>query len=85
MLDLAYCVIKLFILVCFAAGVIVASLCLRMQEALNYLAHAYETNAILLKKGDKRGVDKSLIAVYRRKCLTVSKTTLVSRNNRIQV
>ncbi|XP_037543742.1 ubiquitin carboxyl-terminal hydrolase 28 isoform X2 [Nematolebias whitei] len=42
----------------------------KMQEALNYLAHAYETNAALLKKGDKRGVDKSLIAVYRRKCLT---------------
>uniref|UniRef100_A0A1A7X853 ubiquitinyl hydrolase 1 n=1 Tax=Iconisemion striatum TaxID=60296 RepID=A0A1A7X853_9TELE len=43
----------------------------KMREALNYLAHAYETNASLLLKGDKRGVDKSLIAVYRRKCLTV--------------
>ncbi|KAM9846615.1 ubiquitin carboxyl-terminal hydrolase 28 isoform 1-T1 [Aulostomus maculatus] len=42
----------------------------KMREALIYLAHAYDTNAILLKNGDKRGVDKSLIAVYRRKCLT---------------
>uniref|UniRef100_A0A665VDM5 Ubiquitin carboxyl-terminal hydrolase n=1 Tax=Echeneis naucrates TaxID=173247 RepID=A0A665VDM5_ECHNA len=39
-------------------------------EALNYLAHAYETNGTLLKNGEKRGVDKSLIAVYRRKCLS---------------
>ncbi|XP_038565381.1 ubiquitin carboxyl-terminal hydrolase 28 isoform X3 [Micropterus salmoides] len=42
----------------------------KMREALTYLAHAYETNATLLKNGDKRGMDKSLIAVYRRKCLT---------------
>uniref|UniRef100_I3JSR2 Ubiquitin carboxyl-terminal hydrolase n=1 Tax=Oreochromis niloticus TaxID=8128 RepID=I3JSR2_ORENI len=42
----------------------------KMREALNYLAHAYETNATLLRNGEKRGVDKSLIAVYRRKCLT---------------
>ncbi|KAM9347950.1 ubiquitin carboxyl-terminal hydrolase 28 isoform 2-T2 [Symphorus nematophorus] len=42
----------------------------KMREALTYLAHAYETNASLLKNGEKRGVDKSLIAVYRRKCLT---------------
>uniref|UniRef100_A0A3P8RNA4 Ubiquitin carboxyl-terminal hydrolase n=1 Tax=Amphiprion percula TaxID=161767 RepID=A0A3P8RNA4_AMPPE len=42
----------------------------KMREALNYLTHAYETNSSLLKNGDKRGVDKSLIAVYRRKCLT---------------
>uniref|UniRef100_A0A669EDJ8 Ubiquitin carboxyl-terminal hydrolase n=1 Tax=Oreochromis niloticus TaxID=8128 RepID=A0A669EDJ8_ORENI len=40
------------------------------RSALNYLAHAYETNATLLRNGEKRGVDKSLIAVYRRKCLT---------------
>uniref|UniRef100_A0A3Q1FF09 ubiquitinyl hydrolase 1 n=1 Tax=Acanthochromis polyacanthus TaxID=80966 RepID=A0A3Q1FF09_9TELE len=46
------------------------SVCFRMREALNYLTHAYETNGSLLKNGDKRGVDKSLIAVYRRKCLT---------------
>ncbi|XP_034033705.1 ubiquitin carboxyl-terminal hydrolase 28 isoform X3 [Thalassophryne amazonica] len=42
----------------------------KMREALNYLAHAYETNAALLRNGEKRGVDKSLIAFYRRKCLT---------------
>uniref|UniRef100_A0A8D3CAR8 Ubiquitin carboxyl-terminal hydrolase n=1 Tax=Scophthalmus maximus TaxID=52904 RepID=A0A8D3CAR8_SCOMX len=42
----------------------------KMREALTYLAHAYETNATLLKNGEQRGVDKSLIAVYRRKCLT---------------
>ncbi|XP_040038844.2 ubiquitin carboxyl-terminal hydrolase 28 isoform X1 [Gasterosteus aculeatus] len=41
----------------------------KMREALIFLAHAYETNATLLKNGEKRGVDKSLIAVYRRKCL----------------
>uniref|UniRef100_A0A669B4V3 Ubiquitin carboxyl-terminal hydrolase n=1 Tax=Oreochromis niloticus TaxID=8128 RepID=A0A669B4V3_ORENI len=49
---------------------VVASVYCRMREALNYLAHAYETNATLLRNGEKRGVDKSLIAVYRRKCLT---------------
>uniref|UniRef100_A0A671W7S9 ubiquitinyl hydrolase 1 n=1 Tax=Sparus aurata TaxID=8175 RepID=A0A671W7S9_SPAAU len=43
---------------------------LEMQEALTYLAHAYDTNARLLKNGEKRGIDKSLIAGYRRKCLT---------------
>lgn len=48
----------------------------RMREALTYLAHAYETNANLLKNGEKRGMDKSLIAVYRRKCLTVSMAAL---------
>ncbi|XP_030602960.1 ubiquitin carboxyl-terminal hydrolase 28 isoform X2 [Archocentrus centrarchus] len=42
----------------------------KMREALNYLAHAYETNTTLLRNGEKRGVDTSLIAVYRRKCLT---------------
>ncbi|KAM6907168.1 ubiquitin carboxyl-terminal hydrolase 28 [Xenentodon cancila] len=42
----------------------------RMREALTYLAHAYETNATLLRKGDKHGVDTSLITLYRRKCLT---------------
>lgn len=53
--------------------------CCRMQEALTYLAHAYETNANLLKNGEKRGIDKSLIAGYRRKCLTVSKAGLTVR------
>uniref|UniRef100_A0A8C6UGZ3 Ubiquitin carboxyl-terminal hydrolase n=1 Tax=Neogobius melanostomus TaxID=47308 RepID=A0A8C6UGZ3_9GOBI len=42
----------------------------KMREALTYLAHAYDTNCTLLKNGRKRGVDDSLIAVYRRKCLT---------------
>lgn len=50
--------------------------CCRLREALTYLAHAYETNATLLKNGEKRGVDRSLIAVYRRECLTVSKAAL---------
>uniref|UniRef100_A0A8C4EYB2 Ubiquitin carboxyl-terminal hydrolase n=1 Tax=Dicentrarchus labrax TaxID=13489 RepID=A0A8C4EYB2_DICLA len=42
----------------------------QMREALIYLAHAYETNTTLLKNGEKRGVDKSVIAGYRRRCLT---------------
>ncbi|XP_075888245.1 ubiquitin carboxyl-terminal hydrolase 28 isoform X2 [Nelusetta ayraudi] len=42
----------------------------KMREALTYLAHAYETNATLLKNGEKRGMEQSVIAVYRRKCLT---------------
>ncbi|XP_038146296.1 ubiquitin carboxyl-terminal hydrolase 28 [Cyprinodon tularosa] len=41
----------------------------KIREALNYLAHAYETNAVLLGKGDKCGLDKALISLYRRKCL----------------
>lgn len=41
----------------------------KMREALTYLAHAYDTNCSLLKNGPKRGVDDSLIAVFRRKCL----------------
>lgn len=48
----------------------------RMREALTYLAHAYETNATLLKNGEKRGMDPSVIAVYRRKCLSVSEAAL---------
>ncbi|XP_077402835.1 ubiquitin carboxyl-terminal hydrolase 28 isoform X2 [Vanacampus margaritifer] len=42
----------------------------KMREALTYLAHAYDANAALLTSGEKRGVDASLIALYRRKCLT---------------
>ncbi|XP_071398994.1 ubiquitin carboxyl-terminal hydrolase 28 [Centroberyx affinis] len=42
----------------------------KVREALNYLAHAYQTNAALLRDGEKRGVEQSLIALYRRKCLT---------------
>nr|XP_061818792.1 ubiquitin carboxyl-terminal hydrolase 28-like isoform X2 [Nerophis lumbriciformis] len=41
----------------------------KMREALTYLAHAYDTNATLLRSGEKRGVDTSLVALYRRKCL----------------
>uniref|UniRef100_A0A8C2WJX5 Ubiquitin specific peptidase 28 n=1 Tax=Cyclopterus lumpus TaxID=8103 RepID=A0A8C2WJX5_CYCLU len=52
----------------------------KMREALIFLAHAYETNATLLKNGEKRGMDKCLIAVYRRKCLTVSKAALEETN-----
>ncbi|XP_030638857.1 ubiquitin carboxyl-terminal hydrolase 28 [Chanos chanos] len=41
----------------------------KVREALNYLAHAYQSNAVLLRNGEKRGVEQSLIALYRRKCL----------------
>ncbi|XP_077448905.1 ubiquitin carboxyl-terminal hydrolase 28 [Stigmatopora argus] len=42
----------------------------KIREALTYLAHAYDANAALLRSGEKRGVDASLVALYRRKCLT---------------
>lgn len=51
--------------------IIVIFLCLRIREALIYLAHAYQDNAALLKSGETRGVDQNLIALYRRKCLKV--------------
>ncbi|XP_074832998.1 ubiquitin carboxyl-terminal hydrolase 28 isoform X9 [Carettochelys insculpta] len=41
----------------------------KYQEALTYLVYAYQSNATLLMKGPNRGVDESLIALYRRKCL----------------
>uniref|UniRef100_A0A671RXV7 Ubiquitin carboxyl-terminal hydrolase n=1 Tax=Sinocyclocheilus anshuiensis TaxID=1608454 RepID=A0A671RXV7_9TELE len=41
----------------------------KIREALNYLAHAHQDNSVLLRKGEKKGVDQSLIALYRRKCL----------------
>ncbi|XP_077597059.1 ubiquitin carboxyl-terminal hydrolase 28 [Stigmatopora nigra] len=41
----------------------------KIREALTYLAHAYDANAALLRSGEKRGVDASLVALYRRKCL----------------
>ncbi|XP_034538791.1 ubiquitin carboxyl-terminal hydrolase 28 isoform X3 [Notolabrus celidotus] len=41
----------------------------KVRDALTYLAHAYQTNANLLKNGETRGMDKSFIALYRRKCL----------------
>lgn len=40
-----------------------------MREALTYLAHAYQDNATLLRGGDRKGVEQTLIALYRRKCL----------------
>ncbi|XP_038236547.1 ubiquitin carboxyl-terminal hydrolase 28 isoform X7 [Dermochelys coriacea] len=41
----------------------------KYQEALTYLVYAYQSNTTLLMKGPNRGVDESLIALYRRKCL----------------
>ncbi|XP_067421747.1 ubiquitin carboxyl-terminal hydrolase 28 isoform X3 [Emydura macquarii macquarii] len=41
----------------------------KYHEALTYLVYAYQSNTTLLMKGPNRGVDESLIALYRRKCL----------------
>uniref|UniRef100_A0A674A0A1 Ubiquitin carboxyl-terminal hydrolase n=1 Tax=Salmo trutta TaxID=8032 RepID=A0A674A0A1_SALTR len=41
----------------------------KVSEALNYLNHAYKDNTMLLRRGEKRGVEQSLIALYRRRCL----------------
>ncbi|XP_021324752.2 ubiquitin carboxyl-terminal hydrolase 28 isoform X3 [Danio rerio] len=41
----------------------------KIREALIYLAHAHQDNSALLTKGERKGVDQSLIALYRRKCL----------------
>uniref|UniRef100_A0A8D0GY14 Ubiquitin specific peptidase 28 n=1 Tax=Sphenodon punctatus TaxID=8508 RepID=A0A8D0GY14_SPHPU len=41
----------------------------KYYEALTYLVYAYQSNMTLLVKGPNRGVDESLIALYRRKCL----------------
>uniref|UniRef100_A0A663M1G7 ubiquitinyl hydrolase 1 n=2 Tax=Athene cunicularia TaxID=194338 RepID=A0A663M1G7_ATHCN len=41
----------------------------KYHEALTYLVYAYQSNTKLLLKGTSRGVSKSLIALYRRKCL----------------
>ncbi|KAM6107690.1 ubiquitin carboxyl-terminal hydrolase 28 isoform 3-T3 [Pterocles gutturalis] len=41
----------------------------KYQESLTYLVYAYQSNTKLLLKGASRGVDESLIALYRRKCL----------------
>uniref|UniRef100_A0AAR2IPS3 Ubiquitin carboxyl-terminal hydrolase n=1 Tax=Pygocentrus nattereri TaxID=42514 RepID=A0AAR2IPS3_PYGNA len=43
----------------------------KIREALIYLAHAYQDNTALLKTGERKGVDQTLIALYRRKCLKV--------------
>uniref|UniRef100_A0A6Q2XQG7 USP domain-containing protein n=1 Tax=Esox lucius TaxID=8010 RepID=A0A6Q2XQG7_ESOLU len=45
---------------------------IQVREALNYLNHAYKDNAMLLRRGDRRGVDQSLIALHRRRCLKVN-------------
>uniref|UniRef100_H3BGX3 ubiquitinyl hydrolase 1 n=1 Tax=Latimeria chalumnae TaxID=7897 RepID=H3BGX3_LATCH len=41
----------------------------KCREALTYLVYAYQNNTTLLMKGPNRGVDETLIALYRRKCL----------------
>ncbi|XP_035411582.1 ubiquitin carboxyl-terminal hydrolase 28 isoform X4 [Cygnus atratus] len=41
----------------------------KYQESLTYLVYAYQSNTTLLMKGTNRGVNESLIALYRRKCL----------------
>ncbi|NXG09488.1 UBP28 hydrolase, partial [Sakesphorus luctuosus] len=41
----------------------------KYQESLTYLVYAYQSNTKLLLKGTSRGVNESLIALYRRKCL----------------
>lgn len=41
----------------------------KIREALIYLAHAHQDNSALLTKGERKGVNQSLIALYRRKCL----------------
>ncbi|NXT56541.1 UBP28 hydrolase, partial [Pluvianellus socialis] len=41
----------------------------KYQESLTYLVYAYQSNSKLLLKGTNRGVNESLIALYRRKCL----------------
>ncbi|NXH14677.1 UBP28 hydrolase, partial [Bucco capensis] len=41
----------------------------KYQESLTYLVYAYQSNSKLLLKGASRGVNESLIALYRRKCL----------------
>ncbi|XP_023669384.1 ubiquitin carboxyl-terminal hydrolase 28 [Paramormyrops kingsleyae] len=42
----------------------------KIREALNYLVYAFRNNADLLKEGVRKGVDPTLITLYRRKCLT---------------
>ncbi|XP_058865470.1 ubiquitin carboxyl-terminal hydrolase 28-like isoform X8 [Acipenser ruthenus] len=41
----------------------------KVREALTYLVYAYQSNSTLLRNGENRGVEESLIALYRRKCL----------------
>ncbi|XP_041098220.1 ubiquitin carboxyl-terminal hydrolase 28 isoform X5 [Polyodon spathula] len=41
----------------------------KVREALTYLVYAFQSNSTLLKNGKNRGVEESLVALYRRKCL----------------
>ncbi|XP_053546090.1 ubiquitin carboxyl-terminal hydrolase 28 isoform X2 [Bombina bombina] len=41
----------------------------KYQEALTYLVYAYQSNSELLSVGANRGVEESIIKLYRRKCL----------------
>ncbi|XP_040507998.1 ubiquitin carboxyl-terminal hydrolase 28 isoform X5 [Gallus gallus] len=44
----------------------------KYKESLTYLIYAYQSNTTLLKKGANRGVNESLITLYRRKCLLLN-------------
>ncbi|XP_078538475.1 ubiquitin carboxyl-terminal hydrolase 28 isoform X5 [Lissotriton helveticus] len=50
----------------------------KCQEALTYLVYAYQSNSTLLQQGQTRGVEQSLIALYRRKCLLELNDTAAS-------
>ncbi|XP_069080485.1 ubiquitin carboxyl-terminal hydrolase 28 isoform X2 [Pleurodeles waltl] len=50
----------------------------KFQEALTYLVYAYQNNTTLLQQGRSRGVEQSLIALYRRKCLLELNDTAAS-------
>ncbi|KAM4702987.1 ubiquitin carboxyl-terminal hydrolase 28 [Rhinophrynus dorsalis] len=41
----------------------------KCQEALTYLVYAYQSNSTLVSAGPSRGVEETLIELYRRKCL----------------
>ncbi|XP_075695856.1 ubiquitin carboxyl-terminal hydrolase 28 isoform X2 [Rhinoderma darwinii] len=41
----------------------------KCQEALTYLVYAYQSNSALLSIGANRGVEETLLELYRRKCL----------------
>nr|XP_033773423.1 ubiquitin carboxyl-terminal hydrolase 28 isoform X7 [Geotrypetes seraphini] len=56
----------------------------KCQEALTYLVYAYQNNTALLVKGVSRGVEESLIALYRRKCLLELNDTAASLFESIQ-
>ncbi|XP_030076473.1 ubiquitin carboxyl-terminal hydrolase 28 isoform X2 [Microcaecilia unicolor] len=56
----------------------------KCQEALTYLVYAYQNNTTLLVKGVSRGVEESLISLYRRKCLLELNDTAASLFESIQ-